>query len=66
MSQRTVTWLIGLAIVSACVLFGAVMQNLLLGLFIGILLAGGYLAARSSWKRQGPNGPDEDDDGARL
>ena len=66
MSARTVNVLIAAAIISGGILFGAVIQNLLLGLVLGGLLATGYGFARASWRRRDAGIFDEDDTGAQL
>ncbi len=66
MSARTVNVLIFIAIVCGGVLFGAVLQNILLGLVIGLLLATGYAFARASWKRRATGIYDEEDNGAQV
>lgn len=66
MSRRALNFWIAVAIICAGLLFGAVIQNLLLGVFLGALLAAGFIMARSSWRRQESGEMGEDDDGARL
>ena len=66
MSPRMVSVLIFVAVVCGGVLFGAILQNVLLGLVLGLLLATGYALARAAWKRRDAGIYDEDDNGAQV
>ena len=66
MSARTVSVLLFIAIVCGGVLFGAVLQNILLGLVLGLLLATGYALARASWRRHDTGIYDDEDNGAQV
>ncbi|MBV0893952.1 hypothetical protein [Microbacterium sp. NC79] len=66
MSARTVSVLIFVAVVCGGILFGAILQNILLGLVLGLLLATGYALARASWKRRDTGIYDEEDNGAEI
>lgn len=66
MSARTVSVLIFVAVVCGGILFGAILQNILLSLVLGLLLATGYALARASWKRRDTGIYDEEDNGAEI
>ena len=60
-------WLIGtVVLLGAGVLFGLIMQNVLLGVLLAVIVSIGWLIAYESWRGRTPELDDPWDDGAQL
>ena len=60
-------WLIGtVVLLGAGVLFGLIMQNVLLGVLVAVIVSIGWLIAYESWRGRTPELEDPWDDGAQL
>lgn len=60
-------WSIGtVVLLGAGVLFGLIMQNVLLGVLLAVIVSIGWLIAYESWRGRTPELDDPWDDGAQL
>ncbi|WP_036320662.1 hypothetical protein [Microbacterium sp. B24] len=60
-------WSIGtVVLLGAGVLFGLIMQNVLLGVLVAVIVSIGWLIAYESWRGRTPELDDPWDDGAQL